>query len=154
MQGRTAANGAHHLHARAFAESAFYVDDLVALAHAQVDRLLDLFVQFAHGQQRGVAHAQAPLDQVAEFEQAHAQPVGPGCGPFDQAPQHQIVEDAVRSGRVQAGAFADVLERDRLFVLGQHFKQIKHAFEHLHAGLGWRDGERRFGRDAVHKIGP
>jgi hypothetical protein len=42
VQRRAPADGTHHLHARAFAVGALDIDDLVALAHAQVDRLLDV----------------------------------------------------------------------------------------------------------------
>jgi hypothetical protein len=41
VQRRTPADGAHHLHAGAFAVGALDIDDLVALAHAQVHGLLD-----------------------------------------------------------------------------------------------------------------
>ena len=104
VQRRAAADGAHHLHARAFAVGALDVDDLVALAHRQVDRLVRELVQFAHRAQRRVAHVQPRLDQVAQFQQAHAQPVAAGLGAVDEAADGQVVEDAVRGGRVQAGA--------------------------------------------------
>ncbi|KAG1385825.1 hypothetical protein G6F60_014696 [Rhizopus arrhizus] len=39
VQGRAAADGAHHLHARTFAPGAVDVDDLVALLDRQVDGL-------------------------------------------------------------------------------------------------------------------
>ena len=67
-----AANGAHHLHARALAEAALHVHNLVALAHAQVDGLLGGEVQAAHGQQCGLTHINAGFDEVAQLKQAHA----------------------------------------------------------------------------------
>mgnify|MGYP006205549355 CR=1 FL=1 len=115
VQWGAASDGAHHLHARAFAVGAFHVNDLVALAHTQVHRLLDQLVQLAHGAQRGVAHAQARLDQVAQFQQAHAQPVAAGLGPVNEAADGEVVEDAVGGGRVQPRLLADLLQRDRFF---------------------------------------
>ena len=78
MQRRPAADGPHHLHARALAVGALDVDDLVALAHRQVHRLVRQLVQLAHRAERGVAHVQPRLDQVAQFQQPHAQPVTAG----------------------------------------------------------------------------
>jgi hypothetical protein len=37
-------------------------------------------VQFAHRAEGGVAHVEPRLDEVAELEQAHAQPVAAGFG--------------------------------------------------------------------------
>ena len=104
MQRRPAADGAHHLHARAFAVGALDVDDLVALAHRQVDRLVGQLVQFAHRPERGVAHVEPGLHQVAEFQQAHAEAVAAGLGAIDEAADGQVVEDAVRGRRVQAAS--------------------------------------------------
>jgi hypothetical protein len=98
VQRRAAADGAHHLHARALAVGALHVHDLVALAHAQVHRLLGQAVQLAHGLQGRVAHRQPRLDQVAQLQQAHAQAVGAGLRAVDEAAHRQVVEDAVRGG--------------------------------------------------------
>ena len=134
MQRRAAADRAHHLHARAFAVGALDVDDLVALAHRQVHRLVRQLVQFAHRAERRVAHVEPGLDEVAELEQAHAQAVAAGFGPVDEAAGRQVVEDAVRGRRVQPGAFADFLQRDRVLVRGQHVEQAEGALEHLDGG--------------------
>jgi hypothetical protein len=85
VQRCAAAHGAHHLHARAFAVGALDVDDLVALAHRQVHRLVGELVQFAHRRHGSVAHVQPGLHQVAQFQQPHAQPVAAGLGPVDEA---------------------------------------------------------------------
>jgi hypothetical protein len=137
VQRRTPANGPHHLHAGAFAVGALHVDDLVTLAHAQVDRLLDQLVQFAHGRQRRVAHAQAALDQVAQFQQAHAQPVAASLRSIDKPAGGQVVQDAVGGGRVQARLLADFLQGNRLFARRQHIDQRKHPFDHLDGRGRW-----------------
>jgi hypothetical protein len=43
----------------------------------------------------------AGLDQVAQFQQAHAQPVAAGLRAVDEAADGQVVQDAVGGGRVQ-----------------------------------------------------
>jgi hypothetical protein len=136
VQRRAAADGAHHLHARALAVGALDVDDLVALAHAQVHRLLDLLVQLAHRRQRGVAHVQPRLHQVAQFQQAHAQAVAARLGPVDEAAGGEVVQDAVGGGRVQPRLLADLLERDGVLARGQHVDQREHALDHLDGGGG------------------
>ena len=136
VQRCPAADGPDHLHARALAVGAFHIDDLVALADAQVDRLLYLFVQFPHGRQGSVAHAESGFDQVAQFQQAHAQPVAAGLGAIDKAADGEIVQDPVGGRGVKAGLFADFLQRNRLLAGGQHLEQVEHAFDHLHSGHG------------------
>ena len=131
MQGRPPADGAHHLHARAFAEGAFDVDDFVALAHAQVDRLLDQAVQLAHGRQRRVAHVQTAFDQVAKLQQTHAQAVTARLGAVNVTANRQIVQDAMGSGGVQAGFVADVFKRNGFFFGRQHVDQREHTLDHL-----------------------
>ena len=148
MQRRPAADGAHHLHARALAVGALDVDDLVALPHAEVDRLLRELVQFAHRRQGGVAHVEPALDQVAELQQAHAEPVAAGLGPVDEAADRQVVQDAVGGGRVQARLLADFLQRDGFFARRQDVDQREHALDHLddgrggNVGLGFSHGQR------------
>ena len=93
-------------------------------------------MQLAHGNQGRFAHAQAGLDQIAQFQEAHAQPVAARFGAIDKAANGQIVEDAVRGRGVQAGALADLLERYRFLARGQHVDQREHAFQDLDAGLG------------------
>ena len=138
VQGGAAANGAHHLHARTLAVGALHVNDFIALTHAQVHRLLNLLVQFAHGQQGGIAHIEPSFDQVAQLQQAHAQTVAAGLGSVHKTPQGEVVQDAVRGGGVKPGFFADFFEADRLFARGQHIDQGKHTLDHL-------NGRRRGG---------
>ena len=63
----TTTNGPDHLHARALAVGAFNVNNFIALAHAQVNWLLDELVQIAHGGQSGVSYIEARLHHVAQF---------------------------------------------------------------------------------------
>ena len=148
MQRGAPADGAHHLHAGALAVGALDVDDLVALAHAEVDRLLRELVQLAHRRHRGVAHVEPALDQVAQLQQAHAQPVAAGFRPVDEAADRQVVQDAVGGGRMQARLFADLLQRDGFLAGGQHVDQREHALDHLddrrgrNVGLGFSHGQR------------
>ncbi|MNT32792.1 hypothetical protein D3C72_1686900 [compost metagenome] len=115
VQRGTSPNCTDHLHAGAFAVGPFHVHNFIALAHAQVHRLLDQLVQVAHGGQRCIAHTQACLDEVAQFQEAHAQAVAAGFRTVHKTAYGQIVQDAMRRGRVQARLFADLLERYRLF---------------------------------------
>jgi hypothetical protein len=99
-------------------------------------------VQFAHRQQRGVAHVQPGLDQVAQLQQAHAQPVAARLGAVDEAAGGQVVEDAVGGGGVQAGLLADFLQRDGVLTRGQHVDQREHALDDLDGGRGGGVGIR------------
>ena len=108
MKRGSAANGAHHLHARTFAVGAFNVNNFIALAHAQIDRLLYQLVQIAHGRQCSVAHIQSRFDHVAQFKQTHAEAVAARFGAIDKSTNGEIVQNAVRCGRVQSRFFADL----------------------------------------------
>jgi hypothetical protein len=88
------------------------------------------------GAQRRVAHVQPALHQVAQLQQAHAQPVAAGLGPVDEAADRQVVQDAVRGGGVQPGLLADLLQRHGLLARGQHVDQREHALDHLDGGNG------------------
>ena len=110
VQRRAAADGAHHLHARVLAVGALDVDDLVALAHRQIDGLVRQPVQLAHRAERCFAHIQPGLDQVAQFQQAHAQPVAAGMRPIDEAADGQVVQNPVRRRRMQRCLRCDLLQ--------------------------------------------
>jgi len=127
-------DGAHNLHPGSLAVGAFDVDDFIALSDRQVHRLVRQLVQLAHGLQRGFAHVQAGLDQVAQFKQAHTQSVSAGMRSIDKATRRQVIENAVRGRRVQAGALADELERQRLGLGGKDVEEGKAALEDLD---GW-----------------
>ncbi|MNT26312.1 hypothetical protein D3C72_1618760 [compost metagenome] len=140
VQGGAATDGAHHLHARTLAVGALDVHDLVALAHAEVDRLLRELVQLAHRAQGRVAHVQPALDQVAKLQQAHAEAVAAGFRAVDEAADREVIEDAVRGRRVQPRLFADFLQRDRFFARGQDVDQREHALDDLDDGSGGNVG--------------
>ncbi|MNT36142.1 hypothetical protein D3C72_1722060 [compost metagenome] len=135
VQRRTAADGAHHLHAGALAVGALDIHDLVALAYRQVDRLPGHAVQRAHRRQRRVAHRQARLDQVAQFQQAHAKAVAARIGAVDETAGHHVVKDAVRGGRMQARGQRQLFEADRVGVLGEGVQQGHHALDDLDGRL-------------------
>ena len=59
---------------------------------------------------RLIAHIQARLDQVAQLQQAHPQPVRPGLWPIHVATNGQVVQNAVCSGRVKPRFFADFFQ--------------------------------------------
>jgi hypothetical protein len=101
-------------------------------------------VQFTHGAERRFAHIEPGFDQVAHFQQAHAEAVVAGFGAVHISANHQVVQDAVGGGRVQAGFFADDLQRHRVLVRGQQIQQLKHALQHLDAG--------RFGFSRFHGV--
>ena len=134
VQRGTATDGAHHLHARALAVGPFDIDDFVALAHAEIDRLLRELVQFAHWRQRGVANVQAAFDEVAQFEQPHAQPVAAGFWSIDESAYCKVVQDSVSGRRVQSGLFADFLQRHRVLAGRQNVDQGEHTLDDLDDG--------------------
>ena len=145
-----AADGAHHLHAGALAVGALDIYDFVALPHAQIDWLLNLLVQIAHGRQRHFAYVEPGLDEVAEFEEAHAQAIAARLGAIDEAAQRQVVEDAVRGRWMQARAFADLFQRHCLLTRSQNVNQREHALQHLNAWLGQRIGSFFFHEVSGH----
>src|SRR5947208_102319 len=75
VQRRARADHVHDPHRRAPRGAALDVHDLVAVAHGKVDRLAGLRMQLAHHRQGELAHADARLDEIAELEQPHAEPV-------------------------------------------------------------------------------
>ena len=95
MQRGPAADGAHHLHARSLAVGALHIHNLITLAQAQIDGLLDQLVQLAHGLKRRIPDAESGLDQIAQLQQAHAQPVAAGLWPIHEATDGEVVENAV-----------------------------------------------------------
>jgi hypothetical protein len=97
-------------------------------------------VQLAHRQQGRVAHVQAGLHHVAQFEQAHAQAIAAGLRAVDEAAGGQVVEDAVGGGRMQAGLLADLLQGDRFLPRRQHVDQREHALDDLDGRGGWALG--------------
>ena len=124
-------NRADHLHARTFAVGALDVDNVVALAHAEIDRLFDELMQRAHRPQRGITDIEPPFDQVSQFQQAHPQAVASWLVAVHIAADHQVAQEAVRGGRVQACFGADVLERQRRFGSCQDIDQPKKPLNHL-----------------------
>ena len=56
-------------------------------------------------------------------------------GAVDEAADGQVVEDAVRGGRVQAGCQRQILQAGRLAALGQSIKQADQAVDDLNGGL-------------------
>ena len=135
VQGRPAADGAHHLHAAALGQGTLDVDDLVTLADGEVDGLSGEAVQLAHGAHGSVAHVEPGLDQVAQFQQPQSQLVAAGVDAIDEAGGDQVVEDAMGSGWVQCRATGQFLQADGPGLLGQRVEQRHHAFQDLDGGL-------------------
>lgn len=148
VQRRPPANGAHHLHAGTLAPGAVDIDDLVALLHRQVDGLPGQLVQRPHGGDGRLAYVQPPLDQRAQFKQTHAQLIQAVVHPLDVAPHHQVVQDAVRGGGVQAGGRGQFLERDGIGLRGQRVEQAHGALDDLD-GDGTARGAVGFGIQGV-----
>jgi hypothetical protein len=57
-------------------------------------------VQCTHEVQRSLAHRQPALDHIAQFQQAHAEPVGARFDPVDEAGDHHVVQNPVGGRRV------------------------------------------------------
>ena len=62
MQGRSAAYGANHLHARALTVGTFYIDNLITLANTEVDGLLGELVQLLHGFKSRISDIESGFD--------------------------------------------------------------------------------------------
>ena len=137
MQRRARADDVHHADQRAPAGGALDVDHLVVAAHREVDRLAGGVVQLAHEGQGVLAHADARLDQVAEFEQPHPEAVAARVDALDHAVAHQRRQDAVRGRRMEPRARRQHLEADRIARIGQDVEQLHHALDDL-------DGVLRF----------
>jgi len=116
------------------------IDDLIALADRQIDRLLGFLVQRAHEVERRFAHRQPALDHVAQFQQAHAEAVRAWLDAVDKAGDDHVVEDAVGGGGMQAGYFRQLLQTHRIGVIGQCIKQGDHAFDDLNRCFRRFDG--------------
>ena len=142
MQRRAGADQVHHPDRGTTAGSAFDIDDLVALAHAEIDALPELLVQALHQRHGGLADADARLDHVAQFQQADAEPVGAGFGALDEAGTGHRRQDAVRGRRVQSGFQCQLLEADRIGVVGKDIEQLHHALDDLDAATGFGGGIR------------
>jgi len=95
-------------------------------------------VQVLHARHGGVADVDARLDQIAQFQQPDAEPVGAGLVAFGEAARAHRREDAVRGRRVQAGFLGEVLEAHRLVIVGQDIEQLHHAVDDLDRGLALR----------------
>lgn len=134
MQRRPAADGAHHLHARTLREGAVDVDDLIALAHLQIDRLMRLAMQSAHESDSRFMHAEPTFYDIFQFQQTYAEPIGAGLGTLYQPLQHQIVEDAMRRRRMQFGYCRQLLETCRVRIAGKRMHQGHQTFDDLNGG--------------------
>src|SRR5258707_11233763 len=109
----------HHAHRRAARSSALDIDDLVVVPHGEIRGFAGLRMQLAHQRQRELAHADARLDEVAELEKAHAQPIAAWLDAIDDAIGRHRGEDAMRSRWMQPGVLRDLLEPERLWMLRQ-----------------------------------
>ena len=81
------------------------------------------------------------FDQVCpteQLQQAQAEAITARFGSIHKATQRQIVQDAVRGGRVQAGLFADFLEGNRFLAGSQYVQKRKHSLKDLDGGCGGR----------------
>ena len=143
MQRRTATHRPHHLHAAAFRDRALDIDDLVALADRQIDRLMSEPVELAHRRQRRIAHIESRLHQVAEFQQTDAELITPRLATVDQPRDHQVVQDAVGGRGMKAGAPRQILEADRFRVFSQGVEQRDQPVDNLdrgpRSGIGCRN---------------
>jgi len=83
------------------------------------------------GVQRGIAHRQARLHEIAEFQQAHAEPVGAGIGAVDEPAHHHVVQDAVGGRRMQLGTECELFQADRVAMRSKGVQQAHHALDHL-----------------------
>ena len=131
VQRRARADHVHDPHRRAPRGAALDVHDLVAVAHGKVDRLAGLRMQLAHHRQGELAHADARLDEIAELEQPHAEPVASRLDAVHQPVARHRGEDAVGGRRMQARVLRDLLQPERLGMLRQHVEQAHHALDHL-----------------------
>ncbi len=97
----------------------------------QIDGLQGQSVQLAHRTEGGIAHIESSFHQITEFQQAHAQSVGPCGGTIDETACDQIVEDAMCCRRMQLAALTDQLQGQRVAGLRQHIQHIEGALQNL-----------------------
>jgi hypothetical protein len=113
----------------ALAVGALDVDDLVALPHRQVDRLMGQLVQLAHRRERRIAHIESRLDQVSHLEHAHPEPITAGFGSIDVATNGQVVEDAVGRRWVETRLLADRFERHGILMRSQQIEAMRRSVQ-------------------------
>lgn len=110
VQRRAPTDSANHLHSRPLAVGSLDIDDLVPLAHRQVHGLVGYLVEFAHRAKCCVANIEPRLDEVSQFQQTHAQSIASGLRAIYKTPYRQIIENSMRSRRMQTGLCADLLQ--------------------------------------------
>ena len=131
VQGRACADDLHdphHLSVRAYA---FDIDDLIALPDAQVDGLAQIVVQALHEGQGLLAHVQPGLHQIAELQQADAQPIGARLDPIDEPVFDHDRENPVGRRGMQVRVARQLLEVGRFRLSGQRLHQTHHAVDDL-----------------------
>ena len=141
MQRGAAADQIDDAHQRTSRRSAFYVNDFVVVAGAEIDRFADGFVQRLHEGQRDFADTDPRFDDVAEFEQADAEAIGAGVLALDEARRGHRRENPVGGRRVQSGDAGQVLEAGGVRRFGKGIEERHHALDDL-------DRARRFGGPA------
>lgn len=135
----------HHAYRGASAARALDVDDVIAIADAQIDALAGGAVQPLQPGVGDVAQRQPCFDERAEFEQPDAEAVGAAVEPLDETGSRHGREDTVRRGGVQTGFARERLERQRIGMAGEHVEQGGEPVDHLDRAL--RFGRRGIGRD-------
>jgi len=141
VQWRATADQIDDAHQRVSRGGALDIDDFVVVPCAEIDRFADAFAQFLHEREGDFAHVDPGFHQVAEFEQADAEAIGPGVLAFDEARRRHGGEDAVCGGRVQFGDAGQVLEGGRFRRRGKGVEEGHHALDDL-------DRTGRLGRPA------
>ena len=71
-------------------------------------------MQRPHGVDGSLSDVQSALHQRAQFEQTHTQLVQAAIHTIHVATDDQIIENAMRSRRVQTGRAGQVFERNRI----------------------------------------
>jgi hypothetical protein len=85
VERRPRSHDLHDAHHGVAVGRALDINHLILVPHREVDRFSQLLVQDLHMGQRLLPHADARFDEVAELQQADAEPVGAGLDAVDQA---------------------------------------------------------------------
>ena len=83
------------LHAGTFRERAVDINNLVTLAHREVNRLLGLAMECLHPGKRGFTDIESALDDIPQLQQSHPEAVTPRLGSVDEALGYHVIQDAM-----------------------------------------------------------
>src|SRR3569833_282916 len=119
MQGSASADRPNDLHPGSFGKGSVDIYDFIALSNRQIDGLMCFPMQRMHEIERRFPHVQPAFNDIAEFQEAHAQPVCAWFSAINEALCDQVVLYPMRGRRMQAGYGGKLFQADRVRMLGK-----------------------------------